>query len=104
MKIKSLIFFVVSILFFSCNENNEVVPRANPRFSVSLVQSISEEGAEFRAFMIDYGSDEILEYGFVYSTSATPNIGFSEYVSESGVPPEHFSLTASYGLIKGLKY
>lgn len=98
---------IIAVMFFtllaSC-EKEEIVPRTNPRFSVTLVQAVSEDGAEFRAHMIDYGSDEILEYGFVYSESVNPTISYADYVSESGAPQENFTLSASYGLIKGTRY
>ncbi|MCE7055815.1 kelch repeat-containing protein [Algoriphagus sp. AGSA1] len=98
------IIAAVSIMFLASCEKEEIVPRTNPRFSVTLVQSISEEGAEFRARMIDRGSDEILEYGFVYSESDNPTIGYSDYVSNPGAPQENFTLSASYGLIEGTIY
>ena len=98
-----LIAVLFTVLLSSC-EKNEVVPRTNPRFSVTLVQNISEGGAEFRAHMIDYGSDEISEYGFVYSESENPDINFADFVSNSGVPQEDFVLSASYGLIEGKEY
>ncbi|MBB6324657.1 hypothetical protein FHS59_000272 [Algoriphagus iocasae] len=103
MRRQLLAFFLLIGLISSCNKE-EVIPRTNPRFSVTMVQDISEGGAEFRAQMIDYGSDEILEYGFVYSEGENPKIGYGDFVSEQGRPNEFFTLKAITGLIKGKTY
>ncbi|MEB2776973.1 hypothetical protein SYJ56_16775 [Algoriphagus sp. D3-2-R+10] len=103
MKLRLIIAAILVTFLTSCEEN-EVVPRTNPRFSVTLVQDISEGGAEFRAKMQDFGSDDITEYGFVYSESKNPKFGFADYVSNSGTPEEYFTLSATYGLIEGKTY
>lgn len=95
---------IVVLFAFSCTENDQVVPRTNPRFSVTLVQEISEKGAEFEASMYDYGSDPIEEYGFVYSLNDRPKLGVSESVSKSGQPDANFKLTGDHSMIKGKKY
>ena len=103
MRRQLLAFFLLIGLISSCDKD-EVIPRTNPRFSVTMVQDISEGGAEFRAQMTDYGSDEILEYGFVYSEGENPKIGYGDFVSEQGRPNEFFTLKAKTGLIKGKMY
>lgn len=104
MKNIFLILLIVSVLLFACNENDEVVPRSNPRFSVTYVQEISATGAEFFANVYDFGSDEILEYGFVYRKEGEPRIGTGEVVKAAGKPADSFKLVGDHSMIKGQRY
>jgi hypothetical protein len=104
MKNSWIVLVISSILIFSCNENDEVVPRTNPRFSVTYVQEINESGAEFAAKVYDYGEDEILGYGFVYSRGNEPRIGAGEVIKADGSPPSEFLLNADHSMEKGQKY
>ncbi|GAB3217908.1 hypothetical protein J0A67_01550 [Algoriphagus aestuariicola] len=90
-------------LLISCAED-EVVPRTNPRFSVALIQGVDQTGAEFSANIYDYGSEEILEYGFVYGDVAQLGNINSEIISAKGNPPMEFKLRAIHGLAKGKSY
>lgn len=95
--------FVLFLVLLSC-DRNELVPRTNPRFSVTFVQEISEKGVEFEAQMYDYGNEEILEYGFVFSNVPQPKLGNSDRVRGSGKPEKRFKLTADFGMVKGRTY
>lgn len=103
MKLKLYFSILLLTLFISC-DNEEVVPRTHPQFSVTMIQEVSSGGAKFRAKMKDYGTEEIIEHGFAYSETQNPRIESSDYVSEKGVPAETFTLTTNYGLVKGRKY
>ena len=96
-----LLLFILALV--AC-DSNETVPRTNPRFSVTLIQEISEEGAIFQAEMFDYGGDEILQHGFAFAEVENPRIGYAEVVSQSGRPESIFQLTADFGLRKGRTY
>lgn len=100
-RILSLI--LVSVLFFSCTEE-DVVPRTTPRFSVAFVQEIDAKGAEFAANMYDYGSEEIEEFGFIYSESQNLRIETSEIVKQTGRPEDQFKLKAMHSMVQGQKY
>lgn len=102
MKFKSLIVILITAIV-GC-DNNELIPRTNPRFSVTFIQELSENGAEFQAEMYDFGSDEIVEHGFVFSDLSNPRIGYADMVSEAGKPSEQFVLDANFGMIKGRTY
>lgn len=105
MDMKNVLYLLAFVaMIFSACEKNEVAPRTNPRFSVTLIQEISKDGAIFQAEMIDYGNDEILEYGFTFSEFETPRIGSSEAVSKPGRPERIFQMIADYGLRKGRTY
>ncbi|WP_026951281.1 Kelch repeat-containing protein [Algoriphagus mannitolivorans] len=97
MIVRSLIFGFVALILFSCAQD-EVVPRTNPRFSVVMVQEVDSEGAEFAANIYDFGSEEILEYGFVYGRSPSPTLDDSDFVKEVGMPSKEFKLKAIHSM------
>jgi hypothetical protein len=99
--IKRIIIAVFSAwILISCSED-EVVPRTNPRFSVAFVQTVDASGVEFAANMVDYGSEEILEHGFVFGSGGSLSVESSEIVRASGSPASEFRLKATYGMKAG---
>ncbi|GAA0878792.1 hypothetical protein GCM10009119_17600 [Algoriphagus jejuensis] len=98
-----LIKVLAAWTMISCGED-EVAPRSNPRFSVAYVQDINAKGAEFVANVYDFGSEEILEYGFVYSKGAEPRIGKGEVIKLVGRPENSFKLTGDHSMSKGQIY
>ena len=102
---KSWIAVLISLIsFISCNENDEVIPRSNPRFSVTFVQEINASGVEFIANVYDFGSDAIEEYGFVFSRENQPRLGSGEVVKASGKPKSSFKLIGDHSMRKGETY
>lgn len=99
-----LVFIACSVFWISCVGEKEVVPRTNPRFSIALVQNINENGAEFAADMIDYGSEEILEYGFVFGAEARLTDPDAQFVSAMGSPERQFRFRVERGLSVGINY
>lgn len=95
---------VLAILFLgglaSCSED-EVIPRTNPRFSVAFVQMVDRSGAEFAANVYDLGSEEILEYGFVYGLNTGLSIETGNFVSEKGSPGKEFRLKSTHSMPLG---
>ncbi|WP_332911205.1 hypothetical protein [Algoriphagus boritolerans] len=80
-------------------------PRTNPRFSVTIIQEISASGVQFGADIYDYGNEEILEYGFVYTQSTgAPNLNQDDYVGAQGRPEAHFELVGNHSMTLGKKY
>ena len=100
---KAFSWILMVLVWSSCTEE-EVVPRTNPRFSVALIQSIGEEGAEFSANVYDFGSEEILEYGFAFGKNPRIDDVDTEVISQQGKPGSEFSMQASKGLKKGERY
>lgn len=97
-------FYLFCSLFLIACEKEEIKPRTNPQFSVAFIQDIDETGVEFAANIYDYGSDEILEYGFVYDGTSTPRVEYSETLKQEGMPDTFFSMKAVHTLIKGKRY
>lgn len=103
-RISSYLALLGMLFLWSCEEET-LEPRTNPRFSVTIVQEISSSGVQFGADIYDYGNEEILEYGFVYTQSTgAPNLNQDDYVASQGRPGEHFELVANHSMTVGKKY
>lgn len=100
MKARILLSFFFLAAFASCTQD-EVIPRTNPRFSVAFAQSIDRSGAEFAAEMYDYGSEEILEYGFVYGRTTILKLTTHNFISEKGSPGKEFRLKSDHSMPLG---
>jgi hypothetical protein len=98
--LKISILLLAAIALFSCQKDEDVKPATNPRFSVAYVQNIDASGVEFAANMFEFGSEEILEYGFVYDRQINPSIEKSNVVKASGKPNQTFELKATTPLAK----
>jgi hypothetical protein len=103
-KIAGYFALIGAILLISCEEET-LEPRTNPRFSVTIVQEISSSGVQLGADIYDYGDEEILEYGFVYTqSSSAPDLNRDDYVSRLGRPDARFELVANHSMTLGKKY
>lgn len=103
-RISSYLALIGMFFLWSCEEET-LEPRTNPRFSVTIVQEISADGVQFGANIYDYGNEEILEYGFVYTQNAgVPNLSQDDYVTGQGRPGERFELVANHSMTIGKKY
>ncbi|OOG76145.1 hypothetical protein [Algoriphagus sp. A40] len=99
--LKRFIVAVFSVWAMTSCTEDEVIPRTNPRFSVAFVQTVDATGVEFAANVVDYGSEEILEYGFVYGKESNLSISNSDLVSEMGRPSNEFKLKATHSMKSG---
>lgn len=103
-KIACYIALLGVILLVSC-EKETLDPRTNPRFSVTIIQEISASGVQLGADIYDFGDEEILEYGFVYTQSnSSPSLDQDDYVSKQGRPESSFELVANHSMTLGKKY
>lgn len=99
--LKISILLLAAITLFSCQKDEDVKPATNPRFSVAYVQNIDASGVEFAANVFEFGSEEILEYGFVYDRQINPSIEKSDVVKAVGKPGQTFELKATTPLANG---
>ncbi|MFD2037109.1 IPT/TIG domain-containing protein [Belliella marina] len=104
MKNQFLIFFLFGLFLLLACEKQEFEPRTSPRFTLTYVQSIDSKGVEFAANMIDYGSESILEHGFIYSDSQNLTLENGEVVSRNGKPNKQFKIRANHSMIEGRVY
>lgn len=105
MKARIIALFVLGVsVLYSCQKEEDVKPATNPRFSVAYIQELDSEGVQFAANVFDFGSDEILEYGFVYSSSSLPKVDKDDMVSQTGKPGSTFELKGTHSMKLGQKY
>jgi len=100
---KQIILLVIVALVGAC-ETAELAPRTNPRFSVAYIQDIDATGAQFASNIYDFGSEEISEYGFLYSIHELPRFDNSEVIRQAGKPEKHFVLKGEHSMVNGRKY
>jgi hypothetical protein len=74
----SLFLLVGAIVLTQCID--ETVHRNYPKVSTENVNNISADGATFIAEITESGNAEISEHGFVWSTSPTPNLDYSNRI------------------------
>lgn len=105
MKTRIIAVLVLTVsLMYSCQKEEDVKPATNPRFSVAFIQELNGEGVQFAANVFDFGSDEILEYGFVYSPTSVPKVEKDDVVSQKGKPSASFELKGTHSMKLGEKY
>ncbi|EMS35206.1 hypothetical protein C943_02281 [Mariniradius saccharolyticus AK6] len=101
IKYTSIILFV---LFLSACAEVELAPRKNPRLSAATVQKIDPVSVRFAAKVYDYGTQEVVEYGFVYNDKPTPRVGDGITISRAGKPDDFFELETAHTMVPGRKY
>lgn len=97
------VVFLLVVISLGC-ESVELMPRINPRFSVAYIQEIDDSGAQFASTIYDFGSEEIEEYGFLYSENGLPRFDNAEVVKESGKPGKQFVLKGEHSMRIGKRY
>lgn len=100
---KHIILLAFVALFGAC-ETAELAPRTNPRFSMAYIQEVDASGAQFASNIYDFGSEEILEYGFLYSNHGLPRFDNSEVIRKAGKPDKHFVLKGEHSMVNGRTY
>lgn len=105
MKSFSHLFILLSLCagLIACH-NEEPLPLSHPRFSVAFVQDIDANRVQFAANIFEYGSEEILEYGFAFGRDPNPRKGSAEFVRQGGKPDAFFALDAAHGMKNLEKY
>ncbi|HEX2977487.1 MAG TPA: IPT/TIG domain-containing protein [Bacteroidales bacterium] len=108
MKIKSFIVFAVTLpVLFLINrcEDEKAVPRDYPRLNTFPVTNISDSGALVTGEIYAQGTQQILEYGFLWGKSELLLYGTNDMVI-LGAPQSTGSFTAfiSSTLVKGTTY
>ncbi|MGY6520974.1 MAG: hypothetical protein ACXIUD_04550 [Mongoliitalea sp.] len=103
---KSIQFYIAAITFLSilsCH-SDRIEPITHPRFTIAFIQDISENGVQLSADIHEFGSEEILEYGFMYTSTAVPRSNNSIRVFETGRPSKSFQMLATHSMKKGITY
>ncbi|MCH6201465.1 hypothetical protein MMU07_17925 [Aquiflexum sp. LQ15W] len=105
MKARVLSILVLTVSFFySCQKEEDVKPATNPRFSVAEIQETNTQGISVAANVFDYGSDEIIEYGFAVSAFPEPKIQPLSVTKMLGKPELFFQMVITTILKKDVNY
>jgi len=103
MRIIHFPLLLIAFIVFSC-ENESLSPRINPQFGIALIQEVSASGVQFGATIYEFGSEPIIEYGFVFSPLGDPKLHNADFVRGTGTPERYFELEANSSLEKGRTY
>jgi len=97
------LFFWLVILFNSC-QTEDSIPQLFPRLGMANLEDFSQEGMLFSAEIYDFGTEPILEYGFVYSNKGILDKENSDRVFRLGTPENTFEIFVNHSLTKGSAY
>lgn len=99
--IQNLIYLLIlqTIILISCNRNYEY-----PLIQTGEVTDIDPTGAVFHAKITSTGSNDIIEYGFVWSLTENPDLNSSKFQIPGSPGEGAFSARISSDLIAGKTY
>ncbi|MCX6233345.1 MAG: IPT/TIG domain-containing protein [Bacteroidetes bacterium] len=98
----SLVFVILSLLFsfMGCKKDAEIQPKQYPYVITKSVTDIDSSGATFEAEILDYGQEEITDFGFIWSDTKT-NYQYSLFNKGS---LDNFKVRISADLEQGITY
>jgi len=67
MRKYSIGFFAIVCLIGGCVKDAEIKPKQYPLVTTNSVEDINSKGATFSAVILDFGQEEIIDYGFTWS-------------------------------------
>lgn len=101
--LRIIIIFTVLFSLLNCEKDAEVQPKEYP-YVITNSPGINSEGAEFSADITDIGNQEILKYGFVWSTESNPTIQDYNKLFEDKASKGIYTCTVNSGFAKGNTY
>ena len=104
MRYLKFIIIITSLLFFSnCEKDAEVQPKEYP-FVITNSPTVNSNGAVFSADLTKIGNQEILKYGFVWSTESNPKIQDYNKLFDDKANKGIYTCNVNCGLAKGQTY
>jgi len=104
MKHLFVLLTVCSLLqFTACNKDVEIRSRDYP-FVVTREAQVFAEGVTLSANIMNTGSEEILEYGFVWSIHPNPTISDMPILLSEGKGKGIYSVTQTAGIVSSQTY
>jgi hypothetical protein len=104
IKMKEFFYLLVACLILvSCNKDAELITTDYPLVLTDNI-SVTEDGATFSAEIIDIGTEEILEYGFVWSKKSIPTITNFHKTVKGNPGKGTYHIEVNYGLQKDQQY
>lgn len=101
--IKFIIIIIVLLFFSNCEKDSEVQPKEYP-FVITSSPTVNSNGAKFSADLISIGNQEIIKYGFVWSTESNPTIQDYSKLFDDKANKGIYTYNANSGLAKGQTY
>lgn len=100
----SIICGLLFILFSACDSTEFPAPRPFPLVETLEVSEISENGATFSMKLLDFGEEEILDYGFVWGIDFLPSIEKNDTVHINSMQAQQHSVSIDNGLVDNIIY
>ncbi len=101
--LKFIIIIAASLFFTNCERDAEVQPKEYP-YVITNSPTVNSNGAEFSADITNIGNQEILKYGFVWSTEPNPTIQDYNKIFDDKANKGIYTCNVNYGLAKGQTY
>lgn len=103
LKFPPIIIFIIGALILTCKKD-EMVSRDYPRVTTIEVSDIDSTGALFSGEVFAFGSEEIIDHGFVWG-EYSPSFPNTEYVSLGKLSDKKkFSIRVDHALASNKKY
>ena len=97
---KKLIYIAFPFLLLTCKEE-ELSERTYPRMDISEDIIQTETGIQFKGIILTEGNSEVIESGFIWSTSEDLDQEFSKIKAGTQNSPGSFTATASCDFVAG---
>ncbi|MHA7130213.1 hypothetical protein [Algoriphagus namhaensis] len=88
---------LLGLALLACG-TDEPIPQEKLSISIPEILLVDESGATFQATVTGAATEEVLEYGFVWSQNSRQTIETDPKVSMTGTPPPTFNLRAEKDL------
>jgi len=100
---KKLIYIAFPFLLLTCKKE-ELSERTYPRMDISEDIIQTETGIQFKGIILTEGNSEVIESGFIWSTSEDLDQEFSKIKAGTQNSPGSFTATASCDFVAGQTY
>ncbi|MCP4553123.1 MAG: hypothetical protein GY834_14040 [Bacteroidetes bacterium] len=100
-RIINLIIIVLGLFHFSCERKAELSEKRYPYLLTNDVSQIDKTGVTFSAEVVNFGTDEIIDFGFMWSNS---DHEFSSSLLKEGGTLDDFTLRISDDLENKVEY
>jgi N-acetylneuraminic acid mutarotase len=97
------IIIIASFSLSNCEKDAEVQPKEYP-YVITNSPTVNSNGAEFSADLTNVGNQEIIKYGFVWSTESNPTIQDYNKLFDDKAKKGIYSCNVNSGLANGQTY
>lgn len=97
------IIIIASFSLSNCEKDAEVQPKKYP-YVITNSPTVNSNGAEFSADLTNVGNQEIIKYGFVWSTESNPTIQDYNKLFDDKAKKGIYSCNVNSGLANGQTY